>query len=211
MSNTRSRFAGECAALCVSGPAHAAFRYSSVETLAEHYGELIAGRRPFPAISAAFLESADCQTDQLGRGIAGRKGAPRAAGARHQITTKATQRSAEWRPRQIRGPGAPVDFASRSPATPDFILVLRRAPGAILTRKTRVRPRSFPSRRLRDVLAGCDGLCPSGVRPGVRHYRCPEFCVVHTRHIHMLIKGFAAHCEMSCQSTSLSGAPCAQR
>jgi transposase InsO family protein len=51
--------AWECHELCVSGPGPCGFRYSSVEALGEHYGELIAGGKPFPNVSTIFLELAD--------------------------------------------------------------------------------------------------------------------------------------------------------
>jgi hypothetical protein len=47
--------------------------YSSVEALAEHYGELISGRKPFPNISTVLLEVADREIDQLGGGLVGRE------------------------------------------------------------------------------------------------------------------------------------------
>ena len=53
------------------------FRYSSGEALAEHYGELILGRKPFSDVAAIFLEAADRQVDQLGRRLVRRKRAPR--------------------------------------------------------------------------------------------------------------------------------------
>lgn len=69
---------GECHELCVSGLAHAGFRYGlRVEAHVEYDSELIAGCKPFPDIPAAFREVADRQIDQLGRGFLGRE---RAAG-----------------------------------------------------------------------------------------------------------------------------------
>lgn len=58
--------------LCIrTGPC--GFRYSSVEALAEHYGELIAGRKPFSDIATVFLEPSNGEIDQLGRSLVGRE------------------------------------------------------------------------------------------------------------------------------------------
>jgi len=57
--------------LCIwSGPCGFQIR-SRIEALVEHDSELISGGKPFPEISAAFLEVADGQVDQLRRGLLG--------------------------------------------------------------------------------------------------------------------------------------------
>lgn len=47
---------------------------SRMEAFCEHDIELIAGRKPFPDISAAFFEVADGQVDQLCGGLLGDTG-----------------------------------------------------------------------------------------------------------------------------------------
>ena len=85
--NTRAENAKECLKICVSDLAHAVFRYVQASErpanrrtgeqanrrTGEQYGQLIAGRNPFPDGAAVLVGVADGQEDQLRGGLLGRE------------------------------------------------------------------------------------------------------------------------------------------